>query len=871
MPPAHDLDCRGSGPYVLNDKIFGCMACNRAFSSFEALQQHVQGAKAHESTRRLCEGCGLWWATNAAFQRHLKDPDFHPTCPLCKKIFTTQTFIPHLSSTAPTKCPFPSCGKSFPHDQLSEHFIYGHHCCNKCNVAFKSLQELSDHRASSTAHSWCEVCGVDLKTPCDLTTHCREEHFSCDKCEETFFTEKEHVDHLRGSSQHFYCGKCNKDHAGGDELRSHYTDRETWSTGVQHNYCATCDVDFDNTHLLRAHFWNSAAHHFCYKCKEHFRSGAALHDHFSKRIRDPDSDHWYCIQCEVAFRSEKELEAHILQNPLQHYYCQKCRRLFSTAAALSEHKVDSPKHFYCQACKLECPSKEAIKQHFRHMHPYCSECDQHFVYESEFIAHRKDRHYCCADCDLELDDQGALNNHLEEFHFHCLKCDRQFSTHFLLDAHRAVDPAKHHYCKSCQFGFPSDAEFHSHRKEKHYYCEECEQSFETHEDIASHSLHKDHQNYCTHCGRQFGGQWVLEWHQARDHEFCSDCTEVIRNPEQLEIHNREKHAKYACGLCNRKFGTKQSWSDHMHRDHRACPFCDNFFTTNGELEVHKIEVHDMRSSSSFHLLFDEHGEYKGSSEDSDADESESGDGSKKHFADGLSQSTAEHEADDPVEPVIPSEGNALASFVMGYIQNTFAKAGRMPQPLTKPLHPVDSVVLGRIEQATRMKKPCWEHLVVEGVSADVAHCYLCRKPFPSATEVIRHMENFPDCFMFPDEFFAYIRAQDPENAFTAPANAPRAFNPARKPMAVWFKCPTTRCTKNFDKLADLLDHFQATLCGAAVKSDAGDKLNLLKGLLGGYRVQPDLGNVTRPLASSEADPGLFLDGSNDCNAREQMA
>ncbi|KAI1851741.1 hypothetical protein JX265_010975 [Neoarthrinium moseri] len=141
-------------------------------------------------------------------------------------------------------------------------------------------------------------------------------------------------------------------------------------------------------------------------------------------------------------------------------------------------------------------------------------------------------------------------------------------------------------------------------------------------------------------------------------------------------------------------------------------------------------------------------------------------------------------------------------------------------------------------------------------------CRICHTEYTTSKEYLEHYEN-GDCYLFADQFYAYLKANDVYGLFTTDElRSPPAVNALRLPLKVTgsateyqnsqcafgstsephvlahmesdvrqptrFVCPQEDCDDRFPRFAKLMEHLQKSKCGTWVQNSENDGLKYLK-------------------------------------------
>ncbi|ALC47994.1 CG6654 [Drosophila busckii] len=240
--------------------------------------------------------------------------------------------------------------------------------CNECERVFVSMDHLTEHQATHTAHS-CPACGLRWETKEQLGKHMVQAHKrnlrnQCNVCQKVFTM----LSTLR------------------DHMRIH--------TGEKPFVCNVCGKGFTQNANMRQH-----------------------------KLRHSDIKRFKCDLCINSFVTKAELSSHERTHTgVKPFECDVCSARFTTSCSLAKHKRKhtGERPYGCDLCPMRFTALNVLKNH-RRTHtgerPYvCPFCSRSFTQRGDCQVHQRthegDRIYSCPVCSQEFKAMNEMRMHL---------------------------------------------------------------------------------------------------------------------------------------------------------------------------------------------------------------------------------------------------------------------------------------------------------------------------------------------------------------------------------------------------------------------------------------------------------------------------
>ena len=417
------------------------------------------------------------------------------------------------------------------------------------------------------------------------------------------------------------------------------------------NVCHSCNVRFVSVQALQEHKKLVALTDEnypvpCPYCKEPYSS----HDVHSECdfLQHKKIFKFSCQLCSCHFENESLLRKHLnkMHDHEDKKQCPGCSRWFG-AQLLQQHmeyirKAVDKLECKCLACGMVFDSVEKLDEHGAVRKAKCSICSQHFNNTQGLINHAEYHHnlrnmksdesdYKCKHCDhlfermsqlsahvkkviLETEPTGSLLCSWEGKFKTCFTCGMAFQKQSDFNIHKSIWSftcfnCKHHFPRVCAQLLLKD---HAHQQESGLEnclsCKYCEQKFPTVMAKRSHERKSSwlQQNYrlgdgypCLYCEEVMPTGCQLHLHRQA-HTFKEsksiDKTCIVRrakltSSDKKSIHMKECEAKreLRCDFCKKQFDSTVDFHEHEtpRREKYMCTVCNTNIVASCQTETHK--------------------------------------------------------------------------------------------------------------------------------------------------------------------------------------------------------------------------------------------------------------------------------------------
>lgn len=228
-----------------------------------------------------CNQCDRSFRSTQALFAHCRDKDDHPFCEDCDRLFSTFTGLDqHMQNSAVHRSDSESdeyVSESDDDDDDDEEPL-----CVGCNRWFVDLASLYQHLSASSKHNWCFACSRDFATPTSLDQHSsspvhRGLDFECPLCPKRFKTPSSIALHIES-------GTCHNISRAQVTAAVHALKIVPTISISRRIECGT--IRIVSYHVTERAF-NGTAYE-CYLCHRTFRTLGALNSHINSPAHDAD-------------------------------------------------------------------------------------------------------------------------------------------------------------------------------------------------------------------------------------------------------------------------------------------------------------------------------------------------------------------------------------------------------------------------------------------------------------------------------------------------------------------------------------------------------------------------------------------------------
>ncbi|XP_006811613.1 zinc finger X-chromosomal protein-like [Saccoglossus kowalevskii] len=312
--------------------------------------------ESHSSKEFVCDRCGVWFATLAAWKIH----ESEDTC-------------------SKRKCRYCGVGPLM-HQELQEHKLQNHArkiplrvctICDKDFLYFNTLQThlLKEHGIEQKRKYRCEECEKNFHSGSDLNKHKLlhgERKYTCSICDKKLVTAKLLAKHEETHGKIYKCELCDGHFASAINLKQHIKGQHTKEGLLS---CPICQKSSVSSYQLSYHM-------------------ASAHDQFDELV--------HCKYCNKAFKHQVNLKLHVKsQHILPSFLCEICGKQFRGARQLQLHRaVHTEKREQCPICFKYFTARKHMKRHIVVVHsdekPWqCDECDYSCKLGDSLQQHKK--------------------------------------------------------------------------------------------------------------------------------------------------------------------------------------------------------------------------------------------------------------------------------------------------------------------------------------------------------------------------------------------------------------------------------------------------------------------------------------------------
>ncbi|GBP33057.1 Zinc finger protein 91 [Eumeta japonica] len=462
-------------PFVLSDKTFKCVCCDKQFEVFVSLSNHMNG----HYPSYICDSCGKGFAAKHKLRTHkiTHDTGEYP-CSKCDLVFTTRAF-------------------------RNRHMVVAHgpknrYRCPHCGLTFGKYSDRIRHMAKVHGKKLeyrCTICtsvfGVHAKTQEPIKNSAAADRLSkamsrSRKLEEekhniTTILECSNAVPFRCAKGKFICGVCPLEFTDVHQMRAHIGEHRSKIAAlkhvrsnklvkmeISHLKCEICDEAFDDFTLFKSHLVEEHAKRLydkngdgfipfrltdgynCVICDESFQFFLMLNRHMNTHYVSH-----VCNVCGKGFLDRNRLITHMTTHDRGRFACKKCELVFDTVNHRHVHVVNvhRPKDRYkCPRCDHKFTSHNVRYRHLRDVHGEnirhrCPLCSATFNSSSSRsihvrLVHAKKKEHCCSFCSARFGTSWLLKNHAVihtgKKEFKCQVCKKAYARKKTLTEHMKI-------------------------------------------------------------------------------------------------------------------------------------------------------------------------------------------------------------------------------------------------------------------------------------------------------------------------------------------------------------------------------------------------------------------------------------------------
>ncbi|XP_055921307.1 zinc finger protein 569 [Eupeodes corollae] len=449
------------------DNSFVCKKCDRVCSSKELYDNHM---KLHDAVRSFhCPHCSKSYFYNQMLTNHIQTHHSNEQsheCKICNKSLANKHLLKrhmqlvHLEETENDVFVCLACGligiseddKMFHKDddkcpgaEVSIECLKIAYACEFCELAFKSVQNLKEHRSAIHDDNVfkCWICESTYSEYKKLKTHILthaiiepiqksfpiNRHYVCnvDSCDKTYLTWPSLRAHKSRHATKYNCDVCTQTFTTESKLNTHlkaHDNNEEYPCQFCSKLC-TSQMSL-SVHIARKHNNNSE---ICPICKSTLNSEDALKEHIENLHTEVT-----CEECGKVTKNKRNLAVHIqmIHGQVKRFFCSVCEKGYFNNSDLKTHERTAhiePNKFKCQYCNFSSSYEASFKAHLlKHDQnkPFkCQECSREFTrracYKLHLLRHSDNKPFVCPVelCGRSFVMPGILNSHIKNAHPEC--------------------------------------------------------------------------------------------------------------------------------------------------------------------------------------------------------------------------------------------------------------------------------------------------------------------------------------------------------------------------------------------------------------------------------------------------------------------
>ncbi|MEQ2158491.1 hypothetical protein GOODEAATRI_012874 [Goodea atripinnis] len=346
---------------------FRCGECTVAFSTVDALQQHINELHSEESAAESQE-------SSLAPTAETKDPTLNLGS------LRPQRLKARSKVSAVTKLVAPKCKANAPPEasavRNTKVMKYNWFSCNHCKQTYGNSDDLKAHKCTLKPLK-CGQCGAAFAKSSLLRRHKQMEHgrvksFCCDSCDKGFSTSAKLKQHQKNkscqkyhcTSELFPCSFCQFSFTMKSYLIKHIKRHHPME------FVSRCPSD-----SLMDPLEEKEGEYMCSDCGTHCMDAESLRSHTCIRqlkvLTHTGEKPYLCTHCGESFRQSGDLKRHERKHTgVRPHICSECSKSFSRPQSLKAHLLlhQGQRLFKCSQCGKSFSRNYHLRRHHQKVH-----------------------------------------------------------------------------------------------------------------------------------------------------------------------------------------------------------------------------------------------------------------------------------------------------------------------------------------------------------------------------------------------------------------------------------------------------------------------------------------------------------------------